>query len=52
MENPKIRFKGFTKDGNSVSWGNLGQSRHANEFLKIKHRKRGTFLFLRMELLD
>ena len=21
MENPKIRFKGFTKDGNSVSWG-------------------------------
>ena len=20
MENPKIRFKGFTKDGNSVSW--------------------------------
>lgn len=27
MENPKIRFKGFTKDGNSVSFLNcmLGQ---------------------------
>lgn len=31
MENPKIRFKGFTKDGNSVSLVTLPQENRSQE---------------------
>lgn len=36
MENPKIRFKGFTKDGNSVSLVVYWKKREIRQYLRMK----------------
>lgn len=52
MENPKIRFKGYTKDWEQRKLGELGTVQTCKRIFKDQTSEKGDIPFLRMELLD